>query len=396
MRARNQDGWIEETKARNWKAHWYEYIKDSQTGKERRCHRSRIVGQKAHVRKFEAEAELAKIVSPLNATQTSRRDDRVSLRWFAEYRWKPTLEGNWGATTKKTNEHFMRTILEEFGDKALRELDAVDLQNWLNHLACEYSRSMVFHCYTYLKSMCAEAVEQDFLHRDPARKLKRPKTRKPDETVLAWPQYQAVIDAAKTVRDKLAIKVGSGTAVRPGELCAFRWRSLEDLPGGRHGLKVTETVYKSKIRPWAKTEGSEDYVPLPARLAIELRQWRKLSPWPDRDDFIFPNSKGGFLDYENFSARVLEPIRAKLGLAKLNFQILRRSYATLAVGERKGTLKDVQKQLRHSRPDTTLENYVKEIPESVYAMADSMYEKIAGPGTAEQLLVQMPAGGATQ
>jgi hypothetical protein len=38
---------------------------------------------------------------------------------------------------------------------------------------------------------------------------------------------------------------------------------------------------------------------------------------------------------------VLAPIRIKLGLEKLNFQILRRSYATLAVGERKGTTRDV-------------------------------------------------------
>src|ERR1700730_1892462 len=40
---------------------------------------------------------------------------------------------------------------------------------------------------------------------------------------------------------------------------------------------------------------------------------------------------------------------------------LRRIFATLPGAERKGTLKDVQKQLRHARPDTTLENYVKEI-----------------------------------
>jgi hypothetical protein len=36
----------------------------------------------------------------------------------------------------------------------------------------------------------------------------------------------------------------------------------------------------------------------------------------------------------------------------------------------------VQKQLRYSRPNTTLENYVKEIPESVYRMVDAMYDEI--------------------
>jgi len=35
MRARNQSGWVEETGARSWKAQWYEYVKDPQTGVER-------------------------------------------------------------------------------------------------------------------------------------------------------------------------------------------------------------------------------------------------------------------------------------------------------------------------------------------------------------------------
>ncbi len=101
------------------------------------------------------------------------------------------------------------------------------------------------------------------------------------------------------------------------------------------------------------------------------------------------------MDYENFEARVLDPIRIGLGLEKLNFQILRRTFATLAVGERKGSLKDVQQQLRHSRPDITLQNYVKEIPDSVYAMVDAMYDGITAPVETE-ILATVPAMGGVQ
>ena len=93
---------------------------------------------------------------------------------------------------------------------------------------------------------------------------------------------------------------------------------------------------------------------------------------------------------------MLAPIRIQLGLEKLNFQILRRSFATLAVGERKGTTRDVQTMLRHTRPDTTLENYVKDVPESVYAMSDAMYEQIAGPPDEKQGLVMIQAPGGVQ
>ena len=54
-----------------------------------------------------------------------------------------------------------------------------------------------------------------------------------------------------------------------------------------------------------------------------------------------------------------------------------------------------EKQLRHRRPDTTLENYVKDIPESVYAMTDSMYAMISPSVTAERL-AQMPVKGNEQ
>jgi hypothetical protein len=64
--------------------------------------------------------------------------------------------------------------------------------------------------------------------------------------------------------------------------------------------------------------------------------------WSQPKDFIFPNSKGGFLDYENFEARVLDPIRQKLGLEKLNFQILRDQSGRRAHGDGEGCAKAAQ------------------------------------------------------
>jgi hypothetical protein len=58
-----------------------------------------------------------------------------------------------------------------------------------------------------------------------------------------------------------------------------------------------------------------------------------------------------------------------------------------------GTLKDVQKQLRYTSPDTTLENYVKEIPDSVYLMLDLMYAGITGTSEKEALANTPGVGG---
>jgi hypothetical protein len=61
----------------------------------------------------------------------------------------------------------------------------------------------------------------------------------------------------------------------------------------------------------------------------------------------------------------MQKLGEKLGLPKLTFQVIRRTIATL--GQKKGTPKDIQGVLRHSRLSTTTDVYMQEIPESVKA-----------------------------
>jgi integrase len=66
--------------------------------------------------------------------------------------------------------------------------------------------------------------------------------------------------------------------------------------------------------------------------------------------------------------------RKALGLPKLTFQVIRRTIATLA--QKKGTVKDVQGVLRHSRTATTTDVYMQEIPESVQATVNSIHSEL--------------------
>jgi integrase len=91
-----------------------------------------------------------------------------------------------------------------------------------------------------------------------------------------------------------------------------------------------------------------------------------LSPEP----FIFPNKKGGFMDSSNYRNRVLHGLARELELPKLTFQVIRRTIATLA--QKKGTAKDIQGVLRHSRTATTTDVYMQQIPESVQKTVDAI------------------------
>jgi integrase len=77
------------------------------------------------------------------------------------------------------------------------------------------------------------------------------------------------------------------------------------------------------------------------------------------DAFMFPNADGGFMVTANYRTRVLKPLADSLGIQKLNFQVIRRTIATRA--QSLGSVKDIQSHLRHSRADTTANEYMQEL-----------------------------------
>jgi integrase len=133
---------------------------------------------------------------------------------------------------------------------------------------------------------------------------------------------------------------------------------------------LAETAYKGKIRPWGKTRKSLGVVHVPKELADDLWLWNQQCPNSSPEAFIFPNKKGGFMDSNNYRNRVLHGLAQDLELPKLTFQVIRRTIATLA--QKKGTAKDIQGVLRHSRTATTTDVYMQQIPESVQKTVDAI------------------------
>ena len=61
------------------------------------------------------------------------------------------------------------------------------------------SEDRVKHARSYMKSIFAEAVEQDFLLKDPTRGIKIPRNlREKDKTTLTWHQLRAVLTGVAT------------------------------------------------------------------------------------------------------------------------------------------------------------------------------------------------------
>lgn len=275
-------------------------------------------------------------------------------------------------------------LIGKFGEYPLDALDKFVLQTHLNRLAERYCQDRVKQARSYLKSIFDEAIEQEYLAKDPTRKLKTPKNLRPkDKRVLSWEQLWSILEIASR-RDRVLLALDMTEALRPSELFALRWRSF----GDDDTLSIIETVYRSKLRPYGKTPGSLTKVHLPEGLADELRLWKSECGDVSSDDFIFPNADGGMLDPSNYRFRVLKPLADALGIERLNFQILRRTMATQA--QNMGSVKDIQAHLRHSRPDTTANEYMQALPASVQRMVGSVYSMLTKGEEEKQSFADLP------
>ena len=63
--------------------------------------------------------------------------------------------------------------------------------------------------------------------------------------------------------------------------------------------------------------------------------------------------------------------------------MIRRTIATRA--QSLGSVKDIQSHLRHSRADTTANEYMQELPESVQQMVGTVYAMLTGNAGSERV-----------
>ncbi|MGD0737411.1 MAG: tyrosine-type recombinase/integrase [Terracidiphilus sp.] len=390
MGTSHQKGWVL-VRGKKWYGYFRRTVFDPATNQTQTVSTPVVLGLKSEMTKFEAREKLEREIARLTGHTTEEgvvRNGSVSLRWFVHNRYLPLKEADWKDDTAKVKKHLIEAdLLAEFGEIRLERFDKLVLQAHLNKLAKTRSKDRVLQLRAYIRSIFAEAVDQDFLPKDPARKLKTPANlRETDKTVLTWDQLRSAL-AALELRDRILLKLDMTNALRPGELFAFRWSSLgEEL----NKLDIRETVYKGKIRPWAKTKGSLTAIPISEDQAAELKQWRHTAKYAAANDFIFAGRSGNFMDPSNYRKRVLHKLARELGLPKLTFQVIRRTIATLA--KDKGHVKDIQGVLRHSRVATTTDVYMQTMEEGVRSTVNSIHDELMGTGTTGQ----RPAGRGTE
>ena len=238
---------------------------------------------------------------------------------------------------------------------------------------------------TYIKAILDEAIEQEFLGKNPARKLEIPRTRKPSKRALSMDEIAELLRTWPAVTDSSFVcSLSSG--LDRARLFALR----RDDRVARNSIRIDESVspISGLIEP--KTEASASCVWVPDSLVMELDFWMDAQADKSAQAFIFPSRVGTPISANNWLRRTLkkageqtrkalEAAGIELGAGFLRNLTLKRSGRTCATHmQHLGSVKDVQAHLRHSRPNVTAEVYMQEIPTSVRSAVELLDRKLSG------------------
>jgi integrase len=381
MGTSHQRGWIC-LRGKRWYGYFRRPVLDPSTSTTRLAATPIALGLKSEMTKTEAREKLRSEIVRLTGQADEDgtiKNGTVTFGWFVRNRYLPLKEADWRDETAKIKKHLIQAdLMDNFEAIRLENFDKFTLQHHLNKLAKTQSKDRVLQIRSYMRGIFAEAVDQDFLSKDPARMVKVPANLKEvDKTTLTWDQLRAALEklGEQSLRNWILVKIDMSNALRPSEVFPLRWRSLLEET---RILDIQETLYKGKIRPYGKTKGSITQVPLADELVHEILEWkeelRERGKSVEPEDFMFPGRFGQPMDPNNFRKRVLHSLAVELNLPKLTFQVIRRTIATL--GKSKGHVKDIQGMMRHSKASTTTDVYMQALEPDVRAAINSIHEEL--------------------
>ena len=376
MRSRHQEGWVEErgNRVKRWYGHYFIYTRD-EAGNEKRRHVGVSLGEKSKQRKWEAEQELRKIIASATGSQP-RKDGGVTVEWFTCERFIPLREGNWRPATKRGNlDDINRYLLPALGAMPLKDVDKFHVASLLNRLAKKYSEPVVARARVMLHAIFEEAVDMDYVVKNPARKIPLPECKATRRPILTPEVLRKLLSAMVDPRDRLLLLIATFCAMRTSEVLGLTWASYQG-----DSLLIQNIAWEGKLYEGkTKTKKSRAPVYLPLEVRREIEAWKLLSNPQSGEALMFPSSAGTPMRGGNFLRRQLKPIAISLGIDPhlVTFQVLRRSFATR--NQKRGSLKDVQEHLRHARIETTGNVYVQAIPESVRSMVEADITDVLTP-----------------
>lgn len=278
--------------------------------------KSRVLGLCKGMTKGEARTAVSKIVAGLR-----KNGSQAWLGPFVEQTYFPFYTRKWKASTRQENVwRVTHHILSRFADRALASIHRDELQDFIDAKARQFSFSVVDHLRWDLNQIFTMAIAEGLLERNPAQLLFTPKeAAKPIRRAMNIADVQLCLSVLDQ-RERLILKLAILAGMRPGEIFGLTWPRMN-----ASSAEILQRVYRGLIDT-PKTKQSLRKVALSEGLVIDIEAWRSACPGAT---WVFPSEAGTPMSKDNCWRRNIQPKLEAAGLGWVNFQVIRRTHATL-------------------------------------------------------------------
>lgn len=328
-------------------------------------------------RKKDAERFLTTVQAQL-VSGTYQERPAIMFAEFAESWLTECAAPSIKASTLRSYECLVRNrLIPHFGPRKLSEITPQAVQSYMSErLAQGMTAKTALNHLVLLKTILKQAVEWDYIVKNPADHVKRPKSEHREMDFLHPAEIRAfldVLDAPYRALFTTAILTG----MRLGELLALQWG---DIDWRSRTLHVRRSVYRNQfVSP--KSRRSVRAIGMSPTLRDVLRLHRVATP-PNPLDLVFPSESAGFLDQANLRNRVFASALTRAGLRKIRIHDLRHTFASLLIHDGEN-LKYVQTQLGHASIQTTVDRYGHLMPDAYLGASERLDATIFGDDTAQ-------------
>jgi integrase len=279
-------------------------------------------------------------------------------------------------------------LLPFFGDFALRDLNTITLQKYFSTLRVGHSSAA--KTKDVFSSVLGSAMRSGMLVRNPVIgiKIPRPLKGKRIKPTITPREFGLLVESmAEPYATMVFVCVLSG--LRVSELIGLKWEDVHE-----DALTIDERFCRGD---WGcpKSDASNTTIGVDPIVIARIQQLKGMEVtinWGGRGatktlkvvrsdapgSLVFQSLRSGApMSDHNILSRHIKPAAKKLGLGLVNWQVLRRSYATW-LGEAGADPKAIQGQMRHSRISTTMDIYRQFVPSSQRRAVAKLSEMLAG------------------
>ena len=365
---------------RQWVIYYWD---DEFVQEERRRKKKRHVLGPATMGEREAEKVRDEFLRPLNQGLVNI-GSATKFEDYVESVYIPVILPTMAKSTRdRTMSVYKNYLHPAFGSMCLRDVTPLTVQRYVSGMAnWKLSQESKDKLRDVLSSILGSAVEYGLLVKNPVAgiRLPVPKSGKRTKPYVTEEQFYELL---KSIAEPYATMmfVAVYTGLRVSEVIGLRWRNVHE-----DSITIEERFCRGE---WGapKSEASNATIPVNraviARinrlktLMVEVKAGRAIRRFPavksdGPDDLVFQSvSKGAPMRDNTILVRHIKPAARKLGIGWVNWQVLRRSFATWL--KLKGAdIKDAQALMRHSRASTTLDIYQQFVPESQRRLVDRL------------------------